>query len=455
MTVCAVMVNFNGILGRLAAAFAVACVALSAGSCSKSHFDTDDNPAPSNKRVVSDVRKKVLIIYSAGMNNLYDYLDGDLDDVSGSFIPRDMSSADVLLVYSRRPVRGSYVANPSHLYRISRDINDNVVRDTVMSFPGDSSSCSVNTLNAVLSYAKDTYPTATYGMIFSSHATGWIPSEYSQKQLTTSSVSANSYNGDAGSEDGSRTDAAGVLDGHSVSISSVGIDMTAANTPAYDFDIEDFAAAIPMKMDYIVFDACLMGGIETAYALKDKVNYLVASQTETMADGLCDYNLITKKLLGYGVADLYGMCEDSYAHYAALSGMERSLTISMVDCTKLDSLAEVCKDLFSRYRTEIANVNPDAVQAYFHRYFTSSARRHYYYDLADILRQSGVLDADMDKLDNVIENCIVYKAATPQFLTLTIRTHCGLSMYLPANGSELLDKFYKTLSWNKATGLVQ
>lgn len=421
------MVNFNGILGRMAAAFAVACVALSAGSCSKSHFDTDDNPAPSNKRVVSDVRKKVLIIYSAGMNNLYDYLDGDLDDVSGSFIPRDMSSADVLLVYSRRPVRGSYVANPSHLYRISRDINDNVVRDTVMSFPGDTSSCSVNTLNAVLSYAKDTYSTATYGMIFSSHATGWIPSEYSQKQLTASSVS----------------------------ISSVGIDMTAANTPAYDFDIEDFAAAIPMKMDYIVFDACLMGGIETAYALKDKVNYLVASQTETMADGLCDYNLITKRLLGNGEADLYGMCEDSYAHYAALSGMERSLTISMVDCTKLDALAGVCKDLFSRYRTEIANVNPDAVQAYFHRYFTSSARRHYYYDFADILQQSGVSDADMETLNGAIEDCIVYKAATPQFLTLTIRTHCGLSMYLPANGSELLDKFYKTLSWNKATGLVQ
>ena len=32
---------------------------------------------------------------------------------------------------------------------------------------------------------------------------------------------------------------------------------------------------------------------------------------------------------------------------------------------------------------------------------------------------------------------------------------CGLSMYLPCNGSEYLDNFYKTLEWNKATALVK
>jgi hypothetical protein len=30
----------------------------------------------------------------------------------------------------------------------------------------------------------------------------------------------------------------------------------------------------------------------------------------------------------------------------------------------------------------------------------------------------------------------------------------GFSMYLPRNGSNELDKFYRTLQWNQATGLV-
>jgi hypothetical protein len=34
-------------------------------------------------------------------------------------------------------------------------------------------------------------------------------------------------------------------------------------------------------------------------------------------------------------------------------------------------------------------------------------------------------------------------------------TYCGLSMYLPCNGSDYLDEYYKTLAWNKATSLVR
>jgi hypothetical protein len=32
---------------------------------------------------------------------------------------------------------------------------------------------------------------------------------------------------------------------------------------------------------------------------------------------------------------------------------------------------------------------------------------------------------------------------------------CGLTMYLPSNGTPLLDKFYRKEAWNDATGLVQ
>jgi hypothetical protein len=36
-----------------------------------------------------------------------------------------------------------------------------------------------------------------------------------------------------------------------------------------------------------------------------------------------------------------------------------------------------------------------------------------------------------------------------------IRAYCGLSMYLPADGSAYLDNAYKELVWNQATALVK
>ena len=75
--------------------------------------------------------------------------------------------------------------------------------------------------------------------------------------------------------------------------------------------------------------------------------------------------------------------------------------------------------------------------------------------MEDILYQSGVSQEDMNRFRSALDGCVVYKAATPKFLTLTIDKHCGLSMYLPSNGTNALDEFYKTLSWNKATELVK
>ena len=47
-------------------------------------------------------------------------------------------------------------------------------------------------------------------------------------------------------------------------------------------------------------------------------------------------------------------------------------------------------------------------------------------------------------------------AHTPEFLCeFEIKTFSGFSMYLPCNGTSELDKYYRTLEWNKATGLVE
>ena len=59
-------------------------------------------------------------------------------------------------------------------------------------------------------------------------------------------------------------------------------------------------------------------------------------------------------------------------------------------------------------------------------------------------------------LEEAINGCILYKGATPSFMgEFAIDTFSGLSMYLPSNGHKELNKYYRTLKWNKATGLVK
>lgn len=411
--------------GRLLSAVVAAAMLLAA--CSEKGLDTENVPRKFGNRTDEPGTRKVLLLYSAGLVDISSYLIEDIQDLESGYVPRKMESADVLLVFSRQPGdRSCTKRTPSYLYRLSMDINDNLVRDTLAVWPADSAAASTGTMKAVLNFVKEKFPSRDYGMIFSSHATGWLPAE-----ITASPSSSGS-----------------------VSLFSVGADMSGSKV-TNSMELEDFAEALPMKLDYLIFDACLMGGVEAAYALRGKCNNVVFAQTETMADGLCDYKTLTQNLLKPNVPDLKGLCEVAYEHYMSLTGINKAYTVSVIDCSRLEPLADISRELFSRYRTQIASVNPSKVQACYHTYFSSSARRHYFYDMEDILYQSGVSQEDMSRFRTTLDGCVVYKAATPKFLTLTINTHCGLSMYLPCNGTNALDEFYKTLSWNKATELVK
>ena len=50
-------------------------------------------------------------------------------------------------------------------------------------------------------------------------------------------------------------------------------------------EITELAAALPHNYEFILFDCCLMGGIEVAYEFKDKCEYMLFSPTEILADG--------------------------------------------------------------------------------------------------------------------------------------------------------------------------
>ncbi len=78
--------------------------------------------------------------------------------------------------------------------------------------------------------------------------------------------------------------------------------------------------------------------------------------------------------------------------------------------------------------------------------------------MRDIVAKAGASAEDLAALDEALEKAVVYKDHTEYFFSIPVLdgTYSGLSMYLPAKGSDVLDRFYKeNIDWNTATQLVK
>ena len=240
---------------------------------------------------------KVFLHYALGFNNLTSYLENNIDEMCGSEVP-DRHSGNVFLVLSHATSRSyDYKTRTCPcLYRVYKE-NGKVVRDTLVRYPDFTIAASAGTMRSVLSYVKDEFPSRSYGMVFTSHGTGWIPEGYD-------------YNPERGGNRFSRLSAFELPKdpltksaGMHVSYDSSGDQIL------YGIEIDDFVQAIPMHMDYIIFDACLMGCAEVAYQFKDVCSRLVLSPTEIMARGM-DYTNMLEHLFNPGGADIERVAED-------------------------------------------------------------------------------------------------------------------------------------------------
>ncbi len=400
-------------------------------------------------RLETENDRKVLILYAAGHNNLgytSSFIPKNIRDLTESWLPGNRINDDVVLVYSHISDR-SLKPSPSHLIRLYSDRDGTPVADTLVTYGENTISASAAQLNTVLSDIEVMFKSKSYGMIFSSHGSGYLPVGYYK---SPSSYVFPELEPLSGREPFRLTAAPYVEPEHDPSlpmVKSVGDDTEGGLT--YELDIRDFARAIPMKMDYIIFDACLMGGIEVAYELQGKCSTLGASQAEILAEGF-NYKTLTKHLLQNREPDLQAVCEDYFIQYDTQSGAYRSATISMIDIDRLESLADVCRGIFAAHRDGLSEIEPNRVQR-FYRF-----NKHWFYDLESIIMEAGAGPEEIEALHAALDECVIYKAHTPEILEqFSIETYSGFSMYLPCNGSGELDKYYRTLNWNKATELVE
>lgn len=412
----------------------------------------------------------VLIVFQAGYypgsNDLSSYMSMNNRDLRAGYLPGKYDDKAVVTV-SR--MTGAYAPTPSTYVCHLHSGSGKAVADTLKAFPEDMVLTVKGNMRQVLEYVAKQFPSDRYGMIYSSHGSGWLPEGY----YSTPS----SYDLDFKSDDDPiffwdlsrrRLPAAAARRNHVFSggyepsgwvpqgppVKSLGVEseISGGKTIAHEINLPDFPSEIPFHLDYLILDACLMGGVETAFELRGITDHILFSQSEIMADGVVYKNIISRLLEG-AVPDLDGVVQDYFDYYDSRSGSSRSATFSHVDCRTLGPLCEVCADIFDRYSSAISSVKGSDVQK-FYRY-----GRHFFYDMEDILIKAGVETEDMNSFREALDDAVRSVVATDWVLRcdggFEVKTCCGLSMYLPSMGTAYIDAWYRELAWNKSTGLVK
>lgn len=427
-------------------------------ACDKDGFDIPGDVTPRTsptQREDGKIGRDALILYSAGFNNLASSLDQDIQELASGYVPTGAFYEDGIFIISRSSLKKGYaVSVPTYIIRMFTDMDGKVLMDTLHALP-DAIGASSLTMNTALTYIKDNFGADRYGMIFSSHASGWLPPGY----FSSSSVIDLSGPGPRmappstpQAEQYSWPVFPGPL------TKSIGQDEVKYPTTLpkpFEMSLDQFTDAIPMHLDYIIFDACFMGGVEVAYALKDKADLIAFSPAEILSDGF-DYTHLAQRVFNDGSPDIKAVCQDYFNCYKDNDGDRRSATVSMVVSSNMQGLADVCKNLIDAHASDLEHVDPRYVQ----RYYRHSS--HWFYDLEDYFLKAGISASEAASLRDALSKAVITSYETPwhtdSFMPgsggFNINHYSGLSTFIPM-GEAKFTNAYRDTRWNKAVGLVK
>lgn len=279
----------------------------------------------------------------------------------------------------------------------------------------------------VLREVADEYPADSYGLIFFSHASGWLPAgtlQNPQKQRK-------------------RSRSIGVDDG---------------GTGRAEMEIAEFAAAIPDGMfDFIVFETCLTAGVEVAYELRGKSDYMLASAAEIVSPGFTPVYLSALRLLCNTAVETRTALEafgHAWMNYVTTNytGARRSATLSLIDIDETSPLAARTQ---AALRTRSAEAPDLSRLQHFDRpgSYGDSPALPRFFDLDEWVEE--VADPDeYEAFRAQLERTVVWKAATETFMAgqngFTVRRHSGLTTYVEQDAFPDLNQAYRRLSWSGA-----
>ncbi|MBR5864024.1 MAG: hypothetical protein IKY76_05630 [Alistipes sp.] len=286
-------------------------------------------------------------------------------------------------------------------------------------------------LSKILKEIMRLAPADTYSLLIGSHGTGWVP------------MYASPY-----------TSIVGSTERHHIANywQRTGEEMTRYigedSNPQNAFDITTLAEAIALsgtKMEYILFDACFMANVESAYELRSATRYIVGSVCEIMGSGFPYTNALPHLLKNNGTTyDLDGACRAFNAFYDDNYGYSGS--ISLIDCSQLDALALKMKQVNNGAQRPF---NLDELQFY------EGQQRHIFFDLDDYVDAMCDDEALKASFTEQLDRTVVKRYTLDTYYSAygisgryPITSYSGLNTSAP---STVYVDDYKQTAWYKAT----
>jgi hypothetical protein len=359
----------------------------------------DDSPADATEssKTIGKVGRSVLV-YLLADNSLGGSNGYDRNNLA------DMITADSL---------GLFGNNRLIIYHDDKNADNPMLKEVtpyglkiLKEYDHATSSVTSTRMNQVIADFKEVAPAEHYGLILWSHATGWL-----QTGIDESATAKPQWFGEDRAKYMNITTLANVLDGKG--------------------------------FDYVYFDCCFMASVESLYQLRNVTDKFVASCAELPAAGM-PYQKTLPYLMA-DEADLEGAAKAAFDHYNAMSGIDRTMTISVVDAAGLEPLAAATRAIYRLHPALASNYN---VQYY------ERTTEHYLYDFEDYitgLYQNSSEPSMRSLYANwllALDGCVTYHAATPYiFNRLKINTHSGLSTYILRTEEDADVKNYRQLEW--------
>lgn len=324
--------------------------------------------------------------------------------------------------------------------------------ETIAQYP-EENSASAEVFARVVEDMARIYPSESYGLVFVSHASGWLPQGALADPQAAAGVSG------AASGVGASGVSAAATGGASRSIGSDTTPGTMAGGSA-EMELADFAAAIPdHRFDFILFEACLMAGVEVAYELRDKTDYIVASSAEMLSPGFVPvYEQGASRLL-FDTTVPVGQALTEFAtryfdYMNARSGAYRSATVSILKTAEMESLAALAADIYTENAFDEVSDMTDLQHFDRPGSYGDYPARARYFDLEDYFERLAP-DPNNARTAAALGKAVVWKAATPEFMTgyngFAVNRHSGLTTYIEQVEFPQLNDAYRRTAWYGAT----
>lgn len=401
-------------------------LAMTFTSCSEEAFDTDS------------VNKQTILVFypwtgSKSNTGLLGYLQNNIDSICDGIIDRKgLNNSRVLVFLSDK-------YNHSTLYDLQYDATTKSVNRVPLKEYEGASYASAEGIADIMNEVKTKASALNYALIVGVHGCGWTyASDWSRyPYYARPSVTRPRDNNFSGIQFGPDPNAPLTRFFGSVSLAENAMDIST---------LAEGIRESGLKMQYILFDACYMSNIETAYELKDVTNYMIASGSEIMAAGLpyrSMWSYLNSPTPNYSsiVSTSVNFYKNSSAPFCNLAA---------IDCRQVEKLASVMKDINAEYQLS-ASVSLDSIQ------HLDGFRPNLFYDLetyVDSLHPSGYL---LDQFKSQLKLTIKASDHTDEAYTciyssdsFKIKNYCGITVSDPSQHSVAIKGREKT-GWWKAT----